>query len=137
MEHDQWLCLCYQNSDDGSKINDREVLKKYSVSVISDNIFGCLYSGTLFTSKRCIVLLHTLWAYNSLVVCYKFYSTDPRECLCTSWRYDEAYKNFSIDPAPYRKNPIKIKNKIVILNCQPLLLGENYTKLKAWQLKLA
>ena len=27
MEHDQWLCLCYQNPDDGSKFNDREVQK--------------------------------------------------------------------------------------------------------------
>ena len=29
IEHDQWLCLCYQNPDDGSKINDidREVQK--------------------------------------------------------------------------------------------------------------
>ena len=27
MEHDQWLCLYYQNPDDGSKINDREVQK--------------------------------------------------------------------------------------------------------------
>ena len=27
MEHNQWLCLCYQNPDDGSKINDREVQK--------------------------------------------------------------------------------------------------------------
>ena len=29
MELDQLLCLCYQNPDDGSKINDREVQKKY------------------------------------------------------------------------------------------------------------
>ena len=27
MEHDQWLYLCYQNPDDGSKSNDREVQK--------------------------------------------------------------------------------------------------------------
>ena len=27
MEHDQWLCLYYQNPDDESKINDREVQK--------------------------------------------------------------------------------------------------------------
>ena len=25
MEHDQWLGLCYQNPDDGSKTNDRKV----------------------------------------------------------------------------------------------------------------
>ena len=29
------------------------------------------------------------------------------------------------------------KSKIVILNCQLLLLGENYTEIKAWQLKFA
>ena len=27
MEHYQLLCLCYQNPDDGSKINDKEVQK--------------------------------------------------------------------------------------------------------------
>ena len=27
MEHDQWFCLCYQNPDDGSNINVREVQK--------------------------------------------------------------------------------------------------------------
>ena len=31
MEHDQWLCLCYQNPDDGSKINDREVQKNIHI----------------------------------------------------------------------------------------------------------
>ena len=38
-------------------------------------------------------------------------------------------ENFSIDPASCRKNPIK--NKIGLLNCQPLLLEENYTGIKA------
>ena len=33
-----------------------------------------------------------------------------------------------IDPAPCRKNPLK--NEIIILNCQHLLLGENYTLIK-------
>ena len=27
MKHDQWLCLRYQNPDDGSKFHDREVQK--------------------------------------------------------------------------------------------------------------
>ena len=27
MEHDQWFCFCYQNPDDGSNINVREVQK--------------------------------------------------------------------------------------------------------------
>ena len=63
---------------------------------------------------------------------YKVYSTDPRECSCVSLRYAEAYENFlSIDPALFQKNPDKNKNKIVILNRQPLLLGENYTEIKA------
>ena len=78
----------------------------------------------LLISKKFIVLLHTLSAYNSLLVRYKVYLYDPRECLCTSWRYAEVYENFSIDPAPCRKNPKK-KKKNSILNCQPRLLGEN------------
>ena len=60
---------------------------------------------------------------------YKDYLSDPRECLCTSSRYAEAYENFSIDPVPCWKNLIK-KNKIIIANCQPLLLGESYTEIK-------
>ena len=35
--------------------------------------------------------------------------------------------------ASHRKNPIK--NKLVIPNCQPVLLGENCTEIKMWQLK--
>ena len=38
-------------------------------------------------------------------------------------------KTFSIDPAPCRNN--RIKNKVFISNCQPLVLGEHYTKIKA------
>ena len=61
-------------------------------------------------SKKFTVLLHTLSAYNSLLVRCKVYSSDPKECLCTSWTYAGAYENFSIEPAPCRKNPItKIK----------------------------
>ena len=65
-----------------------------------------MYSGTPLDIRKFIVL-HTLSAYNSLLVRYKVYSSDPRECLCTSWRYAEAYENFSIDPAPCQKNPTK------------------------------
>ena len=61
----------------------------------------------LLISKKIIVLLHTLPAFNSLLVRCKVYSFDPMEYLCTSWTYPEAYENFSIDPAPCRKNPIK------------------------------
>ena len=68
-------------------------------------------------SKK-IIVLHTLSAYNSYSSAIKFTRLIPR--------YAEAYENLSIDPAPCPKNPIK--NKIVILNCQPLPLGENYTE---------
>ena len=52
------------------------------ISVVSDNILR-MYSGTPLDFKKCIVLLHTLSACNSLLVRYKVYSSDPRECLCT------------------------------------------------------
>ena len=42
--------------------------------------------------------------------------------------YAEAYENF-IDPGAFQT--YEQKNKIFILNCQPLLLGENYTEIKA------
>ena len=71
-----------------------------------------VFRNPSWNQKNIIVLLHTLSAYNSLLLCYKVYSSDPRECLRTSWRYAEAYENFSIDPAPCRKNPIKIKIKL-------------------------
>ena len=80
------------------------------ISVVSDNILRICIQEPLLISKKFIVLLHTLSAYNSLLVRYKVYSSDPRECLCTSWRYAEVYENFSIDPAPCQKNPINKKN---------------------------
>ena len=100
---------------------------------VSDNILLIFIQEPLLILKRFIVHLHTLSAYNSLLVCYKVYSSDPRECLCTSWRYAETYQNFSIDPAPCRKNPIK---KLNLSYCHPLLLGESYTEIKAWRLSL-
>ena len=44
-----------------------------------------MYSGTSLDikKKKIIILLHTLSAYNSLLVRYKVYPSDPRECLCT------------------------------------------------------
>ena len=87
-----------------------------------------MYSGCPLDIKKIIVLLHILSAYNSLLVRYKVYSTDPRECLSASWRYAEAYENFSIDPSRCQKNPTK---KIVLLNCQSLPLGDNYNEIKA------
>ena len=35
----------------------------------------------------------------------------------------------------YHVEGILQENEIVILNCQPLVIGENYTEIKAWQLK--
>ena len=75
-----------------------------------------------------IAFLHTK-VHNSLLGRYNVYSSDPRECLRTSWRYAAAYENFSIDPAPCRKNA-RGKNKIVIPCYKPLLLAENYTEIK-------
>ena len=42
-----------------------------------------MYSTNSLDIKKYIVLLHTLSTYNSLLVRYKVYSSDPRECLCT------------------------------------------------------
>ena len=53
------------------------------ISVVSDNILRICIQEPLLISKKIIVLLHTLSAYNSLLVRYKVYSSDPRECLCT------------------------------------------------------
>ena len=88
-----------------------------------------MYSGTPLDIKKIIAFLHTLSTYNNLLVRYKVYLSDLGECLCTSEGMLKPMKTlvFSIDPAPYRKNPIK--NKIVKPNCQPLLLGEDYTEI--------
>ena len=53
------------------------------ISVVSDNILLVCIQEPLLILKKFIVLLHTLSAYNSLLVRYKVYSSDPRECLCT------------------------------------------------------
>ena len=52
------------------------------ISFASNNILrNYMYSGTLLILKKLIVLLHTLSAYNSILVCYKVYSSDPRELV--------------------------------------------------------
>ena len=99
-----WNLYCTNNN-----LLAKYIVLSNIISVASDNILRICIQEPLLISKKFIVLLHTLSAYNSLLVRYKVYSSDPRECLCTSWRYAEAYENFSIDPAPFRKNPIKIK----------------------------
>ena len=51
------------------------------ISVVSDNVLRLYIQKPLLILKRFIVLLHTLSAYNSLLVRYKVYSSDPREYL--------------------------------------------------------
>ena len=111
------------------------VILSIIISFISDNALRTWIPGTPLGINKFIVFLHTFSAYNSLPVQYKVYSLGSMKCLCTSWRYSEAYENISIDLALCRKNPIK--NKLVIPNCHPVLLGENYTETKVLELKLA
>ena len=79
----------------------------FLTSVVSDKILRVSIKEPLLISNKLIVLLHTLSGYNSLHFRCKVYSSDPRECLYTTWRYAEAYENFSIEPALCQKNPIK------------------------------
>ena len=53
------------------------------IRIVSDNILRTCIQEPLLILEKIIVLLHTLSAYNSLLVHYKVYSSDPRECLCT------------------------------------------------------
>ena len=54
-----------------------------NITVVSDNILRICIQETLLILKKFIVLLHTLSAYNSLLLRYQVYSFGPRECLCT------------------------------------------------------
>ena len=51
------------------------------ISVASDNILRVRIQEPVL---KFIALLHTLSTYNTLLVCCKVYSSDARECLCTS-----------------------------------------------------
>ena len=51
------------------------------ISVVSDNISRIYIHEPLLILKKYIVFLHTLSAYNSLLVRYKVYSSDHGECL--------------------------------------------------------
>ena len=100
------------------------------ISVVSGNILIICIQEPLLLLKKFIFLFHTLSAYNSLLFRYKVYLSDQREWLYTSWRDGEAYENFSIDPAPCWKNPIKkvklstYKSWVInyLLNVSPSLL---------------
>ena len=53
------------------------------ISVVSDSILRICIQEPLLILKKFIVLLYNLSGYNSLIVQYKVYSSDPRDCLCT------------------------------------------------------
>ena len=79
------------------------------------------------------ILYHHITAYSSAV---KFTRLIPGNvCLQTDGMLKPIKSVAPVDPAPYSKNTVK--NEIVKLNCQPLLLGENYFEIKAWHLKFA
>ena len=79
-----------------------------TISVVSDNmLYIYIYSGPPLDNKRVYNSSSYFTTYNNLRVRYKVSSSDLKEYLCTSWRYDEACENFLIDPAPCQKNPIK------------------------------
>ena len=73
MEHDQWLCLCYQNPDNGSKTNDRKVQKntyikskgqckdKISVSKIDIYIDLLSINFNLIYTTLCLPLDQWFW----------------------------------------------------------------------------
>ena len=52
------------------------------ISVLSNSVLYKCIQEPLLILKKCIVLLHTLLANNSLLLCQKVYLADPRECLC-------------------------------------------------------
>ena len=52
-------------------------------SVLSNSILRIFIQEPLLILKKFIVLLHTLSAYNSLLVRYKVYSSNLTECLRT------------------------------------------------------
>ena len=80
--------------------------------------------------KKFIVFLHTLTAYNNLLVRYKVYWSDLRERLCTQAEgMVRPMKTLVL--IQHHVERILQKNRLVIPNCQPLLLGENYTEMKA------
>ena len=49
-----------------------------------DNIVHICIQEPFLISKKFMVFPHTLSAYNRLLVRFKVYSSDPRECFCTS-----------------------------------------------------
>ena len=55
------------------------------ISAVSDNILRiCIPEIPVDIKNIYILLLHTLSAYNNLLVRFSVYSSDPKEILCTS-----------------------------------------------------
>ena len=100
-----YRCVCWMKSTSIDGL-DRPYIRPWLVFYLG--IF-CIYvsRNPSWYWKNFIVLLHTLSAYDSLLVRYKVDPSDPRESLCARRRYGEAYAYFSIDPATCRENPIK------------------------------
>ena len=99
-----WIVLTIRSVITKNNMLAKCIVLSNIISVVSDNILRIYIQEPLLILKKFIVL-YALSAYNSLLVCCKVCSSDAREYLCTSWRYAEAYGNFSIDPAPCWKNP--------------------------------
>ena len=58
---------------------------------LSIYIYIYIYPGTPLYIKKIIVLI--LSAYSSLLVRYKVYTSDPKECLCTRCKVNPMYNN--------------------------------------------
>ena len=80
--------------------------------------------------KRFRVLRHTLSAYNSFLVRDEVYSSNPKKCLCTRWRYGEAYTYLIIDPWSSTMLKESYKKQTSHTKMLAILLGENYTEKK-------
>ena len=80
-------------------------------------------------SKTFVFLFHTLSAYNSLLIRYKAYLSDPRECLCA--QSDGMLKPMkTLVLIQDHIERILYKNKTVIPNSQPLILQKIILKQK-------
>ena len=107
----------------------------FLISVVSNKVLHICFQEPPLISKIFMVLLHTLSRYNSLLVRYKVYSSDPGNVCVQAEGMLKPMKTLVL--IQHYVERILWKNKIIILNCHPLLLGENYIEIKAWQLKFA
>ena len=94
------------------------------ISVVSDILLICIQESLLIL-KKFTVLCHALSAYNSLLVRYK---VSENVCVQAEGMLKPMETLVLIQ---HHVERVLLKNKIVIPNCQPLLLGGNYTEIKA------